>query len=371
MPTAYLYASHRYDIIFYARLISTLDNQVSSPSFHLLITPELYYSPFVAEFIETNFPLYSVLPPTEPGTLFPKLHCAWLLFWFRFKYRSIVSTRAPLIALDKSQLASRIVLNQHNKVILIQQKEEYTQYSLLLVRSTKNLLASLFFSALPALSYRVATSNASLSAVQLLPTISSSQIIRLQYSPLQSSDSQVPLVLPTTARHSLSQSILIFGSRFYDWPYFLGSKLSHRLAQLRLIYGKLRSTFPTHSILYIPHPLERGPEYRFTRSALGCDLHQITDYFSSEQYLLQHPSISATFSIGSTSSYSAYTMGFPSMVFYRSLSFPKPVESVYDNIFSDLPNSLYYNPNNASLNPAMPVLPPSNTKSLLSYINNL
>ena len=70
-----------------------------------------------------------------------------------------------------------------------------------------------------------------------------------------------------------------------------------------------------------------------------CEL--VNNYFSSEHFLFENRKISYTFSIGSTSSFSAFNMGFSAKVFYKMLDFSANIESTYDRIFSGFPVSFF------------------------------
>jgi hypothetical protein len=62
---------------------------------------------------------------------------------------------------------------------------------------------------------------------------------------------------------------------------------------------------------------------------------------NTEFFLLNSSDYSFTFSIGSTSSRSAYDFGLNSYVFYKYLQLPLEIEATYDNIFIDQPKDFF------------------------------
>jgi hypothetical protein len=100
--------------------------------------------------------------------------------------------------------------------------------------------------------------------------------------------------------------------------------------------------YPESSFFYKPHPLEKGVEFQFLQKhVFGNRISLISDIVNTEFFLLNKSDFSFTFSIGSTSSRSAYDFGVNSYVFYKYLQLPFEIEATYDNIFIDQPNEFF------------------------------
>jgi hypothetical protein len=134
------------------------------------------------------------------------------------------------------------------------------------------------------------------------------------------------------------KKVLIFGSRFLSWDYFNKSHI-HKLLK---VYRLLLEAYPESSFFYKPHPLEKGVEFQFLQKhVFGNRISLISDIVNTEFFLLNKSDFSFTFSIGSTSSRSAYDFGVNSYVFYKYLQLPFEIEATYDNIFIDQPNEFF------------------------------
>ena len=73
------------------------------------------------------------------------------------------------------------------------------------------------------------------------------------------------------------------------------------------------------------------------------NLNLVEDFLNSEHYLVEHNDIAYCFSIGSTSSLSAYKMGFNSKVSYRSIFQDDEIIKGFDSIFEDTDESIHTN----------------------------
>jgi hypothetical protein len=134
------------------------------------------------------------------------------------------------------------------------------------------------------------------------------------------------------------KKVLIFGSRFLSWDYFNKSHID----KLLKVYRLLLEVYPESRFFYKPHPLEKGFEFQFLQKhVFGNRISLISNMVNTEFFLLNKSDFSFTFSIGSTSSRSAYDFGVNSYVFYKYLQLPFEIEATYDNIFIDQPNEFF------------------------------
>ncbi len=134
------------------------------------------------------------------------------------------------------------------------------------------------------------------------------------------------------------KKVLIFGSRFLEWDYFNKSHVD----KLLKVYSMLVEVYPDSHFFYKPHPVEKGFEFQYLKQhVFGSRISLIKDMVNTEFFLLNNSDFSFTFSIGSTSSRSAYDFGINSYVFYKYLQLPFEIEATYDNIFIDQPNEFF------------------------------
>lgn len=128
--------------------------------------------------------------------------------------------------------------------------------------------------------------------------------------------------------------IIFFGSRFLEWEYFK-SKNIHQLNNFLKI---LKSRFINFKFIYVKHPLEKK-EYELLK------IHEfeiIENSLTAEMifYNLGH-SIHSVYSIGSTSSKTAFEFGIKSYVIYKSLKFEENINKIYDRIFNSYPKHFF------------------------------
>lgn len=148
------------------------------------------------------------------------------------------------------------------------------------------------------------------------------------------------IVLPEIASENKSKRIIIFGSRYNDWK-FINNNKSEIKTLVFLFYKNLKQTFPEHIFYYKPHPRENGSEYAEINQIFDNQLINVGISLNSELFLIENNDIEHCFSLGSTSSRSAYEMGFSSKVFYKLLNFEKEIEKVFDGIFSEMQRTFF------------------------------
>ncbi len=333
----YFYAMHRYDVIFYTRLLDSM--QVGRIEVTLIIPEYLLDIPAVSAHVHLHFKRILVIPTRGFGqtNLISKFN-SW--FALRGWYNKNINRNSTLVSLDKSSLLSRFFLGRSRKCLLIQQKENIGKnYALDVWASLKDFIRCLVVGACFASHYVSRGYGAAIGGLKVISYGKKDHFRIIRHSPSQSDPSQ--LHLPPLKRME-GRKVVIFGSRFLSWPYFNSVGVDVRIGKLRGIYDRIRGSLWGSTFIYIPHPLEKGEEITFLRDIFGATLSVDTECFSAEHFLYNNRDVSLTFSIGSTSSRSAYCMGFPSKVFYQLLDFPSDVVSVYDDIFFGISDRSFF-----------------------------
>ncbi|MDC3217301.1 hypothetical protein OAU21_02340, partial [Gammaproteobacteria bacterium] len=105
------------------------------------------------------------------------------------------------------------------------------------------------------------------------------------------------------------------------------------------IYSEFKDTYKFY---YIAHPKEKD-EFEELNNIFENNLNLIEGFLNSEHYLVENNDIAHCFSIGSTSSKSAYQMGFNSKVAYRSIFKGNQIVDGFDSIFEDIDESIHIN----------------------------
>jgi len=332
-----LYAMHRYDLIFYARLIESLKSLNFRPEYRLIVTAHVYNMPHVKTFVNCFFSNYFIAPidiAARYGLISRIIAICKLRLWASAN----LVNREILISCDKSALFSRYFLKQYAFSLLIQQIEEIgVGYKLDLRSTILDYLWSTLLGAYYAKWFINSSSSGSIRALKISTTIPNT--VKLYCIP----DSYVPgsFCLPPLRDICRQKLVVLFGSRFLSWPYFVNTNYESRVETLTSIFTSLHCNLRCHDIVYIPHPLESGDEFALINHLFCGRISRECRFFSSEHYLYENRNIDYTYSIGSTSSWSAYNMGFSSKVFYKMLNFPGSVESAYNQIFTGLPESFF------------------------------
>ena len=133
---------------------------------------------------------------------------------------------------------------------------------------------------------------------------------------------------------------VIFGGRFTEWPYLKENREKY-ISIIKSFYLKLYNNFIDYEFYYKPHPKEIETEYNILNSTFDNKLKNLGKSLNSELFLLKNKNIGYCFSICSTSSLSAYEMGFNSRVFYKLLQLKNGVEKGNDEIYFDMPSDFF------------------------------
>jgi hypothetical protein len=118
-----LYAMHRYDLVFYARLIEVLNFLDVKIDFQLFITGQVFHIPNTQDFIHRTFPNYLIVP-TKLNMRVVSLKNIFTFVNLRGWVKSHINQESVLVLTDKSSPLSRSFLKQSSNAVLIQQIEE-------------------------------------------------------------------------------------------------------------------------------------------------------------------------------------------------------------------------------------------------------
>lgn len=362
-----LYAMHRYDLVFYARLIEALKFSDVKGNFQLFIADPIFHIPYARDFILRTFPNYVIVPTRakDGSGIFVKIYTFLKL---RGWVKSHINNECVLVLTDKSSPVSRFFLKRSSNAVLIQQIEEIGgDYTFDLKATVHDAIICMALGAYFARWYVSSSSGGFVRALKLSPMHKNINKLYHIIEPI------IPahFSLPPLNCLSRENAIIIFGSRFFSWPYFRLVNFEHRLELLKQIYTFIDSTFPLHKVIYLPHPLEKGDEFDFVNNIFYGRCELVNNYFSSEHFLFENRKIDYTFSLGSTSSFSAFNMGFSAKVFYKMFDFPSTIESTYDRIFSGLPVSFFADQIGDLIMPCVRELPNSDASGLVSVIDAL
>ena len=129
-------------------------------------------------------------------------------------------------------------------------------------------------------------------------------------------------------------TIVVFGSRFLEWEYFNAKKID----LFNDFIKNLKSKYLKFKFIYVKHPLEKNES-----DFLKIDNFEIIENSINAEmifYDMGHK-IHSVYSIGSTSSKTAFEFGIRSHVIYKSFKFDSSVEKIYDTIFSGYPKHFF------------------------------
>jgi len=340
--SVYLYVSHRFDFVFYARLVEALNSSSPELKFTLVLPYTFMQDDKIKSFVTTYFANY-LLAPIYLSSSPDFFRSVWSLVCLRGWFNKFIDLQSLLVSTDKSSRFSRFFLKRSRHVLLLQQPEIAidSRFQFDLFRTLSDFVKSYFIGSRFALFFTLKSSDRTIAALKLLGPRNSQHFQRLVMSHAQ--HTQLPPL-------SLSSSFYVpkfvfFGSRFLSWPYFNDKFLSNRLKVLASFFNFLASTYAGNDFIYLKHPLEQGDEFDFVRKSFDGKIDLVTSYFSSEHFLFSNRDVFMTCSIGSTSSASSYSMGFNTKVLYESLFFASDVKAIYSAILADLPLSSHVRTN--------------------------
>ena len=334
-----LYIGHPFDLAYFVRLLPLINGK--KQFYVTAIVVKGYYFRNMDSLNELLYKIsndHLIIPRNKiPGYGKNLLKGIKNTLFVKKLIRNIDKNNSILISMDHSQFIANYLNSHFKKVILIQTvdtldfKKHYKPAYLRMVWF--NLVNLLTGSKFIVLYYNKSSSG----------HIWHYKILNPNFKPIYRNDNvsiSNRIVLPKVASENKSKKIIIFGSRYNDWRY-INNNRSEIKEIIFLFYKNLKQTFPEHIFYYKPHPRENGSEYAEINQIFDNQLINVGISLNSELFLIKNNDIEHCFSLGSTSSMSAYEMGFGSKVFYKTLPFPKSVNSVYDEIFHDAPGDFF------------------------------
>lgn len=335
MNKVYFYATHVYDIIFFVRLKNELINSrsFSGRNICLVINEKLISNQIIKSFISSNFKSILVVPFSYNSSRVIRIkEMLSLKKWFRKN----IDRNNKFVLLDKSKVLSRFFIKKCKKVILIQQAEKIdNSYKINIRKTLLDFVKSMITGSKFAIIYSQKNSKNHIFAYK---PILFNKKIEIVFNDVNLKENKFG-VLPSLKNNSDGKKVIIFGSRFFDWP-FIKNKTEF-LDKIKNVHKKIYESHKTLDFFYIPHPRESEKEYYYLKDFYDSKIKLVKNFFSSEQFLMQNLDVFYTYSIGSTSSQSAFLMGFKSQVLYKIFNFPKSVENSFDLIFRGLPNEFF------------------------------
>ena len=329
---------HRYDLVFYARLIENLIIHRRKYDFTLIVTDHLYKINFVDKFIHEKFDKVLIAPVhiLNSAKIITKIK---FIFSLRKWHKKNLNSNDLLIINDKSNVFSRFFLKNSKNVLLIQQIEDIgNDYKFDIPFFIKDTLKSLIIGSCIAKQY-IHKFTPDVRGLKLL-NYGKKNYFFIAYNVFNSNiknNFQLP-----SLNEKFNKKIVIFGSRFFTWHVNKDPKdLKLFVNQLSQIYTYIFTKFQNYKFYYIPHPFEKEKEYEFINNIFFGRLIKDEKFFSSEHFLYENRDIEYTFSICSTSSFSSYSMGYSSKVFYKMLNLPSDVQLIMDDIFHGLSDNFF------------------------------
>lgn len=250
------------------------------------------------------------------------------------KIKRLKTKDSFLFLLDKSSLFANISMSRFKKIILIQHFESIDTKKHYTISKTWTLLINFYTIALGLIPYIVYKNREAKKLVYFYKPL------RPLPKPfcLSEFSGERNIVLPQVAIEKKQQKVILFGSRFNNWGL---ENLPEIQEQIANIYKQIVFVLKSHQFFYKPHPLEKGSEYNFVNKIFGGRLVNLGIALNSELLLIENPDFNYCFSLGSTSSVSAFEMGFSSKVFYKTLTLPPSFAAAYDSIFDRMPQDFF------------------------------
>lgn len=144
-----------------------------------------------------------------------------------------------------------------------------------------------------------------------------------------------PYYFVQSKNHDIIKRVYFFGNRFLGWD-FLDAKVA--IKTINHILRKIEETYPNHILIYKAHPLEND-EVKYLE--LGKFIVDAYPNSAEIEYIKYYSDIEAVYSIGSTSSKTAFNFGLQSYLTYKLFKFDKEVERKFDDLFINLPSDMF------------------------------
>ena len=360
-----LYIGHTYDLAYYYRLIPLINKDArfkitsivaKGPHFDNVII----YRKILENFSDKTIEISSKEIPVYHLRLIRSLRNTFKL---RKKLSGIDFNNSILISHDKSQFMANYLLSHFKNVILIQSLESDQFHNKLKI----SLFRMIYYNILNFLSgnkfiilKEVTSSNGHAWHYQIIKP-HFHIIYRNNYDDIDNR-----IMLPSLDGIYPEKKILIFGGRFTEWPYLKDNR-SKYISIIKSFYNKMFNQFKGYKFYYKPHPREGNKEYDILNKLSNNQLINLGKELNSELFLMENRDIEFCFSICSTSSLSAYEMGFNSRAMYRLLELKNGIEEANDLMYCDMPNNFFID----SLQNDLTIECKSNNQGYLIYLNRI
>lgn len=335
-----LYVGHPFDLAFFYRLLPQI-NKVNDLHVTTIIAKGRYFRDFDnLESILANFSDEIIIIPENKIPSYQRnfIKIIRSVIYLKNKISAIDKTETILISLDKSTFMANYLNSHFKRVILIQTEAKnldlINNYRLDKIRMTWFNLINFLSGSRYIRLYHNKDSNDSVYHYEIIND--SSTIV------YRSSNENINnrIVLAPIPAGNKSKKIVIFGSRYNTWNYMKPNFIHNKKAIFEF-YEYLKQMYADYSVYYKPHPKEMGTEFNEINSIFNNKLINVGIRLNSELFLLENPDIEFCFSLCSTSSMSAYEMGFSSKIFKELLIFPQSIKVSMDNTFQDAPAEFF------------------------------
>ena len=144
-----------------------------------------------------------------------------------------------------------------------------------------------------------------------------------------------PYYFTNLQSNTTQKKVYFFGSRFLGWDFLHDDSA---IKTINLIFRKIEEVHSEAQLIYKPHPLESNESEKLD---LGKFIVDASPNSAEIEYIKYYSDIEAVYSIGSTSSKTAFNFGFKSYVIYKIFRFEPKVEETFNRLFNGLPKSMF------------------------------
>jgi hypothetical protein len=253
------------------------------------------------------------------------------------KFRKILIKDAcesdTLLILDKSTYKANILLSYFKNSILFQFPNGQTNAKKYILDYKENILIKIYHRMLNLHPVEVRKLRDAEKLIQEY-FVDLPRVKKLYITHANTPDS---IRFSSNIKKSSSRKIVMFGSRYLEW-----NLEKETIKKIHTYYKNIYNEFKDEvKFLYIAHPLEKGREFGEVSSLFESNIKKETSYLNTEHFLLENLDVIHCFSIGSTSSKSAYQMGFNSKVAYKSLLSETRMIDGFERIFEDVTDNIH------------------------------
>ena len=330
--------AHTYDLIFFYRLVME-SNYKEKYIIKILFQEHKYFKgkmPIVNRLLlAISDKVVYVKNDQIPQHSINLVKHVFLAYKLKRLIRDNFNKKDRLLILDKSSYSSNILLSYFNRSVLFQFPDSHENLSVYKLYLSKNILVNIYHAVINIPKIKVIKLINPGSKKILEEFIVDFKNIERVF--IANDKSPRSINFSTQVNASKSNKIVIFGSRYNQWDL-----KSSTLTKINTYYENIYHTFKDRYLfVYIKHPLEQGSEFKEMQEVFHNSLLLETRCLNSEHYLIENKDTSYCFSIGSTSSKSAYQMGFNSKVGYKWILSDTNMIPAFDNILYDIADDIH------------------------------